>query len=72
MAEQTEKAFLKQPKVFLSSKKSGKGKRRQEKVEIAFGNPLVLDLRLPVMPLKEPILTTSAHSLAMFPSGVIS
>ena len=24
---QTEKAFLKQPKVFLSSKKSGKGKR---------------------------------------------
>ncbi|KAE8735427.1 putative protein phosphatase 2C 27 [Hibiscus syriacus] len=27
MAEQTEKAFLKQPKVFLSSKKSGKGKR---------------------------------------------
>ncbi|XP_031478103.1 40S ribosomal protein S11-2-like [Nymphaea colorata] len=26
MAEQTEKAFLKQPKVFLSSKKSGKGK----------------------------------------------
>ncbi|KAK7857160.1 40s ribosomal protein s11-2 [Quercus suber] len=27
MAEQTEKAFLKQPKVFLSSKKSGKAKR---------------------------------------------
>ncbi|KAA3468356.1 40S ribosomal S11 [Gossypium australe] len=27
MAEQTEKAFLKQPKVFLSSKKGGKGKR---------------------------------------------
>ncbi|KAJ6940157.1 40S ribosomal protein S11 [Populus alba x Populus x berolinensis] len=27
MAEQTEKAFLKQPRVFLSSKKSGKGKR---------------------------------------------
>ncbi|WZY70474.1 hypothetical protein YC2023_002714 [Brassica napus] len=27
MAEQTEKAFLKQPKVFLSSKISGKGKR---------------------------------------------
>uniref|UniRef100_A0A0D3BQX4 40S ribosomal protein S11 N-terminal domain-containing protein n=1 Tax=Brassica oleracea var. oleracea TaxID=109376 RepID=A0A0D3BQX4_BRAOL len=27
MAEQTEKAFLKQPNVFLSSKKSGKGKR---------------------------------------------
>ncbi|KAF9614540.1 hypothetical protein IFM89_019203 [Coptis chinensis] len=27
MAEQTEKAFLKQPKVFLCSKKSGKGKR---------------------------------------------
>ncbi|KAK8683013.1 hypothetical protein V6N13_039088 [Hibiscus sabdariffa] len=27
MAEQTEKAFLKQPKVFLSSKKSAKGKR---------------------------------------------
>uniref|UniRef100_A0A0E0Q9Y9 Small ribosomal subunit protein uS17 N-terminal domain-containing protein n=1 Tax=Oryza rufipogon TaxID=4529 RepID=A0A0E0Q9Y9_ORYRU len=27
MAEQTEKAFLKQPKVFLSSKKSGKGKK---------------------------------------------
>ncbi|PNX58632.1 40S ribosomal protein s11, partial [Trifolium pratense] len=27
MAEQTEKAYLKQPKVFLSSKKSGKGKR---------------------------------------------
>ncbi|GAB4832751.1 40S ribosomal protein S11-B [Ancistrocladus abbreviatus] len=27
MAEQTEKAFLGQPKVFLSSKKSGKGKR---------------------------------------------
>ncbi|KAA3470577.1 40S ribosomal S11 [Gossypium australe] len=27
MAEQTEKAFLKQPKVFLSSKKTGKGKR---------------------------------------------
>ncbi|KAJ4887839.1 40S ribosomal protein S11-3 [Raphanus sativus] len=27
MAEQTEKAFLKQPKVFLSSKKSGKRKR---------------------------------------------
>ncbi|XP_045787543.1 40S ribosomal protein S11-1-like [Trifolium pratense] len=27
IAEQTEKAFLKQPKVFLSSKKSGKGKR---------------------------------------------
>ncbi|KAK8319364.1 hypothetical protein V6Z12_A13G238100 [Gossypium hirsutum] len=27
MAEQTEKAFLKQPKVFLSSKKSSKGKR---------------------------------------------
>ncbi|KAL6556744.1 40S ribosomal protein S11-B [Orobanche gracilis] len=26
MAEQTEKAFLKQPKVFLCSKKSGKGK----------------------------------------------
>ncbi|KAL3624428.1 30S ribosomal protein S11, chloroplastic [Castilleja foliolosa] len=26
MAEQTEKAFLKQPKVFLSSKKTGKGK----------------------------------------------
>ncbi|CBI25585.3 hypothetical protein AAG906_011451 [Vitis piasezkii] len=27
MAEQTEKAFLKQPKVFLCSKKSAKGKR---------------------------------------------
>ncbi|KHG21494.1 40S ribosomal S11 [Gossypium arboreum] len=27
MAEQTEKAFLKQPKVFLSSKKTSKGKR---------------------------------------------
>uniref|UniRef100_A0A2P2M3C4 40S ribosomal protein S11-like n=1 Tax=Rhizophora mucronata TaxID=61149 RepID=A0A2P2M3C4_RHIMU len=27
MAEQTEKAFLKQPKVFLCPKKSGKGKR---------------------------------------------
>ncbi|CAH9110603.1 unnamed protein product [Cuscuta epithymum] len=27
MAEQTEKAFLKQPGVFLSSKKTGKGKR---------------------------------------------
>ncbi|CAM8895116.1 unnamed protein product [Rhodiola kirilowii] len=27
MAEQTEKAFLKQPNVFLSSKKTGKGKR---------------------------------------------
>ncbi|KAE8677168.1 40S ribosomal protein S11 [Hibiscus syriacus] len=27
MAEQTERAYLKQPKVFLSSKKSGKGKR---------------------------------------------
>ncbi|KAJ6792864.1 40S ribosomal protein S11 [Iris pallida] len=27
MAEQTEKAFLKQPKVFLCSKKSSKGKR---------------------------------------------
>uniref|UniRef100_A0A2P2M3D2 40S ribosomal protein S11-like n=1 Tax=Rhizophora mucronata TaxID=61149 RepID=A0A2P2M3D2_RHIMU len=27
MAEQTEKAFLKQPKVFLCSKTSGKGKR---------------------------------------------
>ncbi|KAE9448271.1 hypothetical protein C3L33_19846, partial [Rhododendron williamsianum] len=27
MAEQTEKAFLKQPKVFLSSHKTGKGKR---------------------------------------------
>ncbi|XP_045832659.1 40S ribosomal protein S11-like [Trifolium pratense] len=27
MDEQTEKAYLKQPKVFLSSKKSGKGKR---------------------------------------------
>uniref|UniRef100_A0A251SDU0 Putative ribosomal protein S17/S11, 40S ribosomal protein S11 n=1 Tax=Helianthus annuus TaxID=4232 RepID=A0A251SDU0_HELAN len=27
MAEQTENAFLKQPKVFLCSKKSGKGKR---------------------------------------------
>ncbi|KAF9687679.1 hypothetical protein SADUNF_Sadunf02G0118200 [Salix dunnii] len=27
MAEQTEKAFLKQPRVFLSSKKSAKGKR---------------------------------------------
>uniref|UniRef100_A0A6N2L7J8 Small ribosomal subunit protein uS17 N-terminal domain-containing protein n=1 Tax=Salix viminalis TaxID=40686 RepID=A0A6N2L7J8_SALVM len=27
MAEQTEKAFLKQPRVFLSSKKTGKGKR---------------------------------------------
>ncbi|KAI5384275.1 40S ribosomal protein S11 [Lathyrus oleraceus] len=27
MAEQTEKAYLKQPKVFLCSKKSGKGKR---------------------------------------------
>ncbi|RCV35365.1 hypothetical protein SEVIR_7G246200v4 [Setaria viridis] len=27
MAEQTEKAFLKQPKVFLSTKKSGKGKK---------------------------------------------
>ncbi|KAH1042261.1 hypothetical protein AAZX31_09G088100 [Glycine max] len=27
MAEQTEKAFLKQPKVFLCSKKGGKGKR---------------------------------------------
>ncbi|KAL8162801.1 hypothetical protein V2J09_014290 [Rumex salicifolius] len=27
MAEQTEKAYLKQPKVFLSSKKTGKGKR---------------------------------------------
>jgi Ribosomal_S17 N-terminal len=27
MAEQTEKAFLEQPKVFLSLKKSGKGKR---------------------------------------------
>ncbi|TXG62220.1 hypothetical protein EZV62_013583 [Acer yangbiense] len=27
MAEQTEKAFLKQPKVFLSSNKTGKGKR---------------------------------------------
>ncbi|KAM3374317.1 hypothetical protein P3S68_013031 [Capsicum galapagoense] len=27
MAEQTEKAFLKQPSVFLSSKKTGKGKR---------------------------------------------
>ncbi|KAF5732838.1 40S ribosomal protein S11-like [Tripterygium wilfordii] len=27
MAEQTEKAFLKQPKVFLCSKKTGKGKR---------------------------------------------
>ncbi|KAL5730115.1 40S ribosomal protein S11-B [Ranunculus cassubicifolius] len=28
MAEQTEKAFLKQPKVFLSSKISGKGKKQ--------------------------------------------
>ncbi|KAK7821274.1 40s ribosomal protein s11-1 [Quercus suber] len=27
MAEQTEKAFLKQPKVFLCAKKTGKGKR---------------------------------------------
>ena len=27
MAEQTKKAFLKEPKVFLSSKKSRKGKR---------------------------------------------
>ncbi|OMO95641.1 Ribosomal protein S17 [Corchorus capsularis] len=27
MAEQTDKAFLKQPNVFLNSKKSGKGTR---------------------------------------------
>ncbi|KAI5418135.1 30S ribosomal protein S11 [Lathyrus oleraceus] len=53
MAEQTEKAYLKQPKVFLCSKKSGKG-RGPVKVEIASGNLLVLDSRPPKKPSKCP------------------
>ncbi|KAF2317145.1 hypothetical protein GH714_012176 [Hevea brasiliensis] len=51
MAEQTEKAFLKQPKVFLCSKKSGKGKR-PAKLEIDSGNPLDWVSRLPEKQLK--------------------
>nr|XP_048337004.1 40S ribosomal protein S11-like [Ziziphus jujuba var. spinosa] len=44
MAEQTEKAFLKQPKVFLSSKKSVKG-RKPGKEGIGSGRALAWGLR---------------------------
>ena len=65
------KAFLKQPRLFLISKKSGKGKRSR-----MGGNPfwksIGLDSRLPRMPLKEPILTRSAPLLEMFPYAAVS
>ncbi|KAK9163548.1 hypothetical protein Syun_004450 [Stephania yunnanensis] len=47
MAEQTEKAFLKQPKVFLSSKKSGKGIKRPGKGGIRFSKSIGLGFKTP-------------------------
>ncbi|KAF2317143.1 hypothetical protein GH714_012144 [Hevea brasiliensis] len=68
---QTEKDFLKQPKVFLCSKKSGKGKRAG-KVEIDSGNPLDWVSRLREKQLKELILIRNVPSLELCLSGVVS
>ncbi|KAI3829023.1 hypothetical protein L1987_03137 [Smallanthus sonchifolius] len=70
MAEQTEKAFLKQPKVFLCSKKSGK-ERGLEKVETDSGRVLDSDLRHLEKLLKELTLTRNALSPVMFPLEVV-
>ncbi|KAM1938654.1 hypothetical protein ACFX13_026613 [Malus domestica] len=52
--QKTEKAFLKQPKVFISSKKSGKGKR-PGKGGNRFWKSVGLGFKTPGMPLKVPL-----------------
>ncbi|KAK0604789.1 hypothetical protein LWI29_019504 [Acer saccharum] len=71
MVEQTEKAFLKQPKVFLSSNKTGKGKR-PGKGGNRFWKSIGLGSRHLEMQLKVLTSTRSAHSPALFLSGVVS
>ena len=65
MAEQTEKAFLKQPNVFLSSKKSGKGKR-PGKGENRFWKNFGLGFKTPPKPLTDITLTRNVRSLELF------
>ncbi|KAJ1436297.1 Ribosomal protein S17/S11 [Sesbania bispinosa] len=65
MAEQTEKAFLKQPKVFSARRNPGRG-RGLEKEGTGFGRVLDWDSRLPEMQLKGLTLIRNAHSLALF------
>ncbi|KAK6927882.1 40S ribosomal protein S11, N-terminal [Dillenia turbinata] len=65
MAEQTEKDFLKQPKVFLYSKKSGKGKR-PEKRGNRFWKYIGLGYKTPC----ESIEVRNVLSLALFPPEI--
>ncbi|KAL0662223.1 hypothetical protein Bca4012_099060 [Brassica carinata] len=65
MAEQTEKAFLKQPNVFLSLKKSGKGKR-PGKGGNRFWKNIGLGFKTPPKPLTDITLTRNVRSLELF------
>ncbi|KAJ6831868.1 40S ribosomal protein S11 [Iris pallida] len=67
MAEQTEKAFLKQSKVFFCSKKSSKGKRPGIGGN-RFWKSVRLGFKTPEPQLKVLTLTRSVHLLVMFSS----
>jgi len=71
MAEQTEKAFLKETRVFLSSKKSMKGKR-PGKGGNRFWRVSDWVSRLPEKPLKELTLIRNAPSVALLLFEVVS
>ncbi|KAJ4847648.1 hypothetical protein Tsubulata_002761 [Turnera subulata] len=68
MAEQTEKAFLKQPKVFLRKPVRERGLGR---VETGSGRALGWASRPLARLLKAHILTRNAHSLALFLSEAV-
>ncbi|KAF3517527.1 hypothetical protein DY000_02060702 [Brassica cretica] len=65
IAEQTEKAFLKQPNVFLSLKKSGKGKW-PGKGGNRFWKNIGLGFKTPPNPLTDITLTRNVRSLELF------
>ncbi|KAK6162047.1 hypothetical protein DH2020_001888 [Rehmannia glutinosa] len=87
MAEQTEKAFLKQPKVFLSSKKSGKGKvpgkggnRYWKSIGLGFKTPreategTYIDKKCPFtgnVSIRGRILTGNCHSAKMMRTIIV-
>ncbi|WRX07678.1 hypothetical protein QQP08_000165 [Theobroma cacao] len=72
MAEQTEKAFLKQPKYSSSALRNLGKERGLERAGIASGKALGWALRHPERQLKEHILIRNAHLLALFLSEAVS
>ncbi|KAB2069445.1 hypothetical protein ES319_A08G096600v1 [Gossypium barbadense] len=72
MAEQTEKAFLKQPKVFLSSKKTSKGKR-PGKGGNCFWKSIGLGFKTPreAIEVRGRILAGSCHSAKMMRTIIV-